>query len=283
MNGWHALDAQRIKHAQAVPEHTTPLRSMPPDERIMLLQEWFGYCLLPDTSLHKFLLAVGPGANGKSVVFRVLTELLGWENVSHVPLEMFGDRFALGDTIGKLANVVSEIGVLDRFDEGRLKAFVSGDRITVDRKYKEPISVQPTARLMLATNEPPRVHDRSQGLWRRVLYLPFEVTIPTEKQNPRLAEELLEELPGVFNWAIQGLARLREQYRFTEPAAYSRAMQEYRIDCDPVRAFLREYYEAAPGSAVSMRYTKERSGRREDWRWVMSWLRAANFFEFSMV
>lgn len=221
------------------------------DERIALLQEWFGYCLTADTRLHEFLLAVGPGANGKSVVFGVLTELLGRENVSHVPLEMFGDRFALGDTIGKLANVVSEIGALDRFDEGRLKAFVSGDRITVDRKYKEPVSVQPTARLMLATNTPPRVSDRSQGLWRRLLYLPFEVTIPPEQQNPKLTDELLEELSGIFNWSLAGLKRLRDQGRFTEPKSSRQGLQDYRVDCDPVRAFLTEHYEVAAGSAIA--------------------------------
>jgi len=163
--------------------------------------------------------------------------------------ELSGDRFALGDTVGKLANIVSEVGELDRLDEGHLKAFVSGDRITIDRKYKEPICVQPTARLMLATNTPPRVSDRSQGLWRRILYLPFEVTIPTERQNPRLAEELLAELPGIFNWALLGLARLREQGRFTEPAACSRAVQEYRIDCDPVREILSESNQALTQTA----------------------------------
>jgi len=84
-----------------------------------------------------------------------------------------------------------------------------------------------------------------------VLYLPFEVTIPTEKQNPKLADELLEELSGIFNWALQGLARLRAQGRFTEPKPCNRALQEYRIDCDPVRAFLAEHYEAAPGAAVA--------------------------------
>ena len=59
----------------------------------LLLQMWFGYCLSVDTSQQKFLLVVGDGANGKSVLFSILAELLGDANVSHIPLELFGKEF----------------------------------------------------------------------------------------------------------------------------------------------------------------------------------------------
>src|SRR5262245_35492047 len=68
-----------------------------------LLQQWTGYLLTPDTSMQKSLMMVGEGANGKSVVCAVLTALLGVENVSAVPLELFGDKFRLAGTLGKLA------------------------------------------------------------------------------------------------------------------------------------------------------------------------------------
>jgi hypothetical protein len=72
-------------------------------QRISILQEFFGYCFQPDTSYHKFLLIVGEGQNGKSVACSVLESLLGKDNVSNVPLELFGMRFQLNDTQGKLA------------------------------------------------------------------------------------------------------------------------------------------------------------------------------------
>lgn len=79
-------------------------------ERIALLQEWCGYLLTVDTSLQKLLYLVGDGANGKTVFLGLLTALLGTENVSHVQLELFGERFQLSATLGKLANIVNEVG-----------------------------------------------------------------------------------------------------------------------------------------------------------------------------
>ncbi|MFC1782352.1 phage/plasmid primase, P4 family [Planctomycetota bacterium] len=215
-----------------------------------LLQQWTGYLLTPDTSLHKFLLCVGPGANGKGVLFRVIEALLGEENISHTPLEVFGDKFALWTTIDKLANIVSEIGNLDRVAEGRLKEFVGADRLDIDRKFLKPVSVKPTARLMLATNNLPYLADRSRGVWRRLLLVPFNRIFTTDEQIPDLADDLIAELSGIFNWGITGLRSLRATGKFIEPTASQEALDEYRIDCDPAREFLQEHYEADPLGAV---------------------------------
>jgi phage/plasmid-associated DNA primase len=83
---------------------------LPEKKARMLLQEFIGLCLVFDASYHKFLLLVGEGANGKAALTHVLIQLLGPDNVSHVPLEQFGEVFAMAPTIGKLANIVSDIG-----------------------------------------------------------------------------------------------------------------------------------------------------------------------------
>src|SRR5262249_57691869 len=78
------------------------------DERIAVLQEWFGLCLTPDTSFHKLLIMDGDGGNGKSVVLDVLAAMVGEANVSNVPLELFDQRFQLTPTLGKLVNIAAE-------------------------------------------------------------------------------------------------------------------------------------------------------------------------------
>jgi P4 family phage/plasmid primase-like protien len=211
-------------------------------QRIDLLQEWFGYCLLPDPSQHKFLLLEGTGANGKSVVVHVLIGLLGHDNVSSVPLEAFGGRFALGPTHGKLLNVCAEASALPPLTEGLVKQFVASDMITVDRKYVNALTFRPTARILITTNRRPRVSDDSDGFWRRMIILPFRVTIPEERQERDLPARLLrEEASGIFNWAVEGLRRLRRQERFTVPKVSSEALAEAKVEDNPVAAFAKDH------------------------------------------
>lgn len=219
-------------------------------ERIALLQEWAGYLLTPDTSKQKFLAMEGNGGNGKSVVCSLLTALVGEENVSGVTLEMFADKYALGRTIGKLANIVSEVGTPDKIAEGRLKEFTSGDRLSIDRKFKSAIEFRPTARLVMSFNERPRFTDRSAGLWRRLLLLPLNVEVAEADKIPNLDKDwwwsASGELPGVFRWALDGLVRLRENGHFTTSKISAEAKEEYRDEANPARVFLLENYQPHP-------------------------------------
>lgn len=78
---------------------------LPDEDSRNVLQEIFGYCLTYDTTLHRFFVLQGTGANGKSVVLDVLERLLGGANVSHVPLERFGDAHDLVSSCGKLVKL----------------------------------------------------------------------------------------------------------------------------------------------------------------------------------
>jgi P4 family phage/plasmid primase-like protien len=219
------------------------------EERIDLLQEMMGYLLVPDTRQHKLFMLEGPGGNGKSVVQQTMISLLGDDQVSHVPLAAFHQRFALTPTVGKLANIVSELGSLSKDAEDMIKAFVSGDKLTIDRKHISAIHVRPTARIVVATNNRPQFDDRSDGIWRRVILFPFQVTIPEAQQNKRLAEELRSELPGILNFALKGLWRLHLQGRFTEPALCRQIQAQYRLESNPTRVFLNENCVEDPQSS----------------------------------
>jgi P4 family phage/plasmid primase-like protien len=220
------------------------------EERIALSHEWFGYHLSADTSRQKFLMGVGDGANGKQVWIEMLTGLVGADNVSHVPLELFGERFQLTATLGKLANIATEVGEVDKVAEGILKAYTSGDRMHFDRKHLSTVQAKPTARLTVTGNTLPRFRDRSSGLYRRLIILPFNVSIPIERQDPELAQRLGSELPGVFNRAIDGLRRLRAQKIFTEPAICRDAVEEYRNERDSARAYLQSEISVNAGSSI---------------------------------
>jgi P4 family phage/plasmid primase-like protien len=206
-----------------------------------LLQQWTGYLFRPDLREQKFLLCTGEGANGKGVFFEVIQELVGNENSSQVGLARFSNPFALYATLGKVVNVTNESShIIEDEAESILKSFVAGDRFTFERKFKEPVCTVPTAKIMIATNALPRFNDKTQAIWRRILFVPFDKVIPDEVQIKDLAEKLKRELPGILNWALEVLQKLNDASGFTIPEKSKSLLDEYRKDADPARAFLLE-------------------------------------------
>ena len=229
---------------------------LPNQEIRQFIQEWFGYNLIFETALCKFVLYYGEGANGKSVACLVQRELLGEKNVSSVGLESFNPTrtFPMAATVGKLANIVEELGEIDKAAEGILKQFVGGSQMSAEEKHKTPFQFYPTARLTFATNVLPRFADRSEGLWRRLVLIPFGVRITDERKQKR---EYLDpkfwryEMPGIFNWSIQGLIRLKDRGYFLEPKACREAKAAFRRDANPAKTFLQEHYQEANVGSIT--------------------------------
>jgi P4 family phage/plasmid primase-like protien len=212
-------------------------------DRVILLQQWAGYLLMPNLRQQKFLLIAGDGANGKTTYLEIMELLLGRENVSHIPLAQFGERFALASTIGKLANISSESAAdITAYGENVLKGFTSGDSMSFERKYQERIDAVPTAKVMVATNELPRIEDKSQGIWRRMIFVPFEKSYPEDKQDKNLAEKLSSNMSGIFNWALKGIELIKEYNGFITPTKCKDALSEYQLRMNPARGYLQENY-----------------------------------------
>ena len=212
------------------------------DHRIRFLQEFFGYCLRPwDCRQEMFVVFVGGGANGKSVVLEVLGAMLGTENVSHLNLEHFQGEFRLVNMEYKLCNISSDMQRMPKVQEGLLKQLVSGERVQVNIKHQAPRTMKPTAKLIFATNHLPQFSDTSDGIWRRMTVVPFLETIPEERRDRGLARRIAdEELNGLFNWAAEGLRRLISQGSFTVCQTCDEALGTHRHDSDPVAQFLDE-------------------------------------------
>lgn len=210
------------------------------DKRLRVLQEWFGYTLLCDGRFQKFLLMVGEGSNGKGVIQNLWIKMLGNGNVSHVSLDQLSGEFALQPLLGKMANICGDLCEIDAVAEGVLKRLTGQDNLTVNRKNQPMLSMAPAVKLVFATNTLPRFQDKSRGVWRRLIAMPFRVVIPEDQQDETLAQELEEELPGIFNWALRGLKRLLEQGHFTHCEVCAKAAARHRTACNPVAQFFDE-------------------------------------------
>lgn len=209
----------------------------------MLVQEWFGYNLTPMTKYQVMLWLYGGGANGKSVVTRVLRELLGIDNVCSIPLSQLGARFIGAELEGKLANIVDEIATNALMQEDEMKKVVSGDPIMVERKGKDPYFFSPTARITAATNTLPPSKDSTHGLDRRLMIVPCNRTFTPAEMDRSLGDKLVQELPGIFVWALEGQARLRLQDVFTIPPSSLEAMEDFKVCRNSVSLFKRDCLE----------------------------------------
>lgn len=223
-------------------------------ERIALVQEWAGYLLTPGNSEQKFLALEGDGGNGKTVFMAAMTAMIGRQNISSVPLEKFGGRFDLYNTIGKMVNICGDVGEIDRVAEGQLKDFTGGGSLLFDRKGIDPVEAIPTAKLMMSWNTRPRFRDRSHGLWRRLLLIPFNRRVPDEEKIPGMTDPewwiRQGEVAGVLLWAIAGLHRLRRNGRFTMPEISRLAVRDYEIDSNPTLEFIQNEIETEASSHV---------------------------------
>ena len=215
------------------------------EARVNILQEAMGYCYCLDTRFEKFFILHGMGQNGKTTVLNVLRNLLSERCCSEISLAQFSDPRMIYELYGKLANICGDAADIDRVQEDVLKKTISGDGVTADRKYKSHVKFRPSAKLFFATNELPAFNDSSEGIWRRMVIVPFDYRIPERARDPLYYERRLKpELPGIFIWAIRGLARLLETEQWTESAACIEALKEHRRRRFPILAFLEECCES---------------------------------------
>lgn len=213
------------------------------DESKLLLGEWFGYVLSNDTSQQKMYLLVGPKRSGKGTIARVLTGLLGSHNTAAPTLASLTQNFGLQSLIGKPLAAISDARLGSRADNmiavERLLSISGEDSLTVDRKYRDPWTGRLSTRFMILTNELPRFSDSSGALASR-----FLMSILTSsfygQENPALTLELLEESAGIFNWALEGLDRLRARGYFKQPRSAREAQRHLDDLASPVGAFVRD-------------------------------------------
>lgn len=213
-------------------------------EQVALIQEMLGYFLIPVNSAQKCFVIVGAAGAGKSVLLRVLNDiLLGKQNVSNVSWQALNERFKTAELFGKLANIFADLPTKNIDDNGIFKALVGEDYLTVEKKNKNPFSFQSCARLLFSCNSIPKNYgDRSEGFYRRLIIMRFNHTVPREKRDPNLVDKFRAEADGIFLFALEGLKRLmRNGYGFSETEKNKAELQQYREDSDSVLSFVREY------------------------------------------
>lgn len=207
---------------------------------VMILQEFFGHCLVADNRFEKSIILVGSGANGKSVTLSVLTALIGNSNVAKISLQDLGDRFKTVELYNRLVNIFADMGSQTLKDAGIFKMLTSGDPITAERKYEAPFSFTSFCRLIFSCNELPKSLDKGYAYYRRLIILPFKTCFTEDVQDKSLKSKLLNELDGILYWSLLGLHRLFSNQRFSASETANDLLDSYKLSNDNIIQFTAE-------------------------------------------
>jgi putative DNA primase/helicase len=236
-------------------------RVQPSDEMRKFLQALAGYCVTGDTGEQVMALFHGKGANGKSTFLKLIQAALG-DYALTLPIQTFlaDDRRGAGDATPDLARlpgarlvVASEPEKGARLSESIVKSMTGGDKVVARRLFEGQFEFDPVFKLILSANEKPRIAGHDEGIWRRVLLVPWLVEIPFAERDRRLAQRLQRELPGILNWIVEGY-RLWRAEGLVIPESISDATKEYREQSDPIGQFIetcvRHEAEATLGASL---------------------------------
>jgi len=217
---------------------------------VALIEEIIGWLLWPDYHIHKAIMLVGPGRNGKGTLLRLITAFMGRKSISNVTLQdLVSDTFAKSDLYGKLANIGGDLPSKDLSDTAAFRNLTGGDDNRAQEKYRPAFSFRNKAKMLFSANVLPRSNDDTFAFYSRWILLEFlnRFVLDDGTADPNLDEKLQtpEELSGLLNIALAGLKRLKANgWKFSYTKTAEDVERMYKRNANPVFAFLIDECEA---------------------------------------
>lgn len=179
------------------------------------------------------------GNNGKGTLCELMRELCGKTSYASIPLSDMGKDFMLEPLIRATAIIVDENDVGTYIDKAaNLKAIVTGDTVSINRKFKQAISYQFKGFVVQCLNEMPRVKDKSDSFARRQLFIPFTKCF-TGAERKYIKHDYMHR-PDVLEYVLYRVLNMKNYYQLDTPDVCVKALAEYREFNDPVRQFVEE-------------------------------------------
>ena len=236
-----------------------------------------GYSLTGNWSEQKFFFCYGLGANGKSTLIETVMRILG-EYATAAPPELLMVKHmesAVSNDIAMLkgARFVGTDETEDgkRLNESLVKRLTGGEQITARFLHQEHFTFDPTFKIWVSGNHKPRINGTDMGIWRRVVLIPFNVTIPDEERDKNLPEKLWQEREGILAWMIAG-AKTWYADGLGTANTIEEAVTHYREESDTLGAFLNEHTSVFSDAKIlsSILYERYTSWAKTNNEYMMS-------------
>lgn len=217
------------------------------------VQEIVGLVAIGQVYLEALIIAYGSGRNGKSTFWNTIANVLG-SYTGHLSADALTTgvrrnvKPEMAEVKGKRLIISAELEEGKRLNTSIVKQLCSTDEIYAEKKYMKPFSFTPSHTIVLYTNYLPHVGGNDEGIWRRLIVIPFKATIAKRNDIKNYAQYLTEKAgPAVLQWIIKGAQRIIQQnYQLTTPAAVEKAVNAYHADNDWLGHFLNEKCELNP-------------------------------------
>ena len=191
------------------------------------------------------IIAIGDGGNGKSTFWNTILHVFGsYGGVISTNLLMSNSKVNLGAEIaelkGKRLVIASELEENQTLSTSMVKKICSTDPILGEIKFKQPFSFIPSHTAILYTNHLPNVKSIDNGIWRRLIVIPFNTKIPKATDIKNYTDFLVKNAgPAIMSWIIEGARKAYQfGFEFTMPSVVATATAEYREQNDWINDFI---------------------------------------------
>lgn len=216
-------------------------------ELIDYVQMICGLAAIGKVYVEALIIAYGDGRNGKSTFWNAISRVLGLYsgNISADTLTVGCRRNIkpeMAEVKGKRLLIAAEMQEGARLNDSTVKQLCSTDDVFAEKKYKDPFSFKPCHTLVLYTNHLPRVSASDDGIWRRLIVIPFNAKITGSSDIKNYSEYLYDNAGGaILSWIIEGSKKVIDaDYHIPVPACVQKAIDDYRSQNDWFGHFIEE-------------------------------------------
>lgn len=214
---------------------------------INYVQKALGYSITGSMREQKVFFCVGDGSNGKSLLLQIINEIMadyGATSSVDILLDKKTQNANLSE-IARLQNkryvITGETKIGDKLDESALKSLSAGnDKITARFLYCNEFEFYPKMKIWMATNHKPIIRGTDNGIWRRLVIIPFNRIFKEHEQDKDLIDKLRKEKDGIFMWLIEGCLKWQKEGLDNMPQVLIDELKEYRKEMDLVARWIDE-------------------------------------------